>query len=156
MRRADREVTELSKLIEIMEKCDVCRLALNDRDYPYILPLNFGLDVKDGTVTLYFHSALEGTKFDLLAKDNRASFEMDCGHELVAERERGHCTMLYESVVGQGRIEVLPDGEKAEGLRILMRHYYPDEEFPYSKAAIPRTKVYKLVVENMTGKIKMK
>lgn len=36
MRRSDREVTKFSDIIAIIEKCDVCRLALNDEDYPYI------------------------------------------------------------------------------------------------------------------------
>ncbi|WP_347494349.1 hypothetical protein [Ruminococcus albus] len=38
MRRKDREVTDLSEIIEIMKNCDVCRLALNDDGFPYILP----------------------------------------------------------------------------------------------------------------------
>ena len=42
MRRKDREVTDLSEIIEILKNCDVCRLALNDDGFPYILPLNFG------------------------------------------------------------------------------------------------------------------
>lgn len=156
MRRADREVTELSELVRIMEQCDVCRLALNDGDYPYILPLNFGMEVRDGTVTLYFHSALEGRKLDLLRQDSRASFEMDCGHELVMERERGHCTMLYKSVIGRGHVELVPEEDRDRGLAILMEHYHPGEAFPYSKKAIPRTMVYKLTVEQMTGKVKQK
>lgn len=43
MRQKDREVTELQEIIAIMRRCDVCRLALNDEGYPYIVPLNFGL-----------------------------------------------------------------------------------------------------------------
>ena len=82
MRRKDREVTDLSEIIEIMKNCDVCRLALNDDGFPYILPLNFGMAVNGDKITLYFHSALEGYKVGLIQKDNRASFEMDCKHEL--------------------------------------------------------------------------
>ena len=43
MRRSDREITDLKEIVEIMRKCDVCRLALNDDGYPYIIPLNFGM-----------------------------------------------------------------------------------------------------------------
>ncbi|WP_363251884.1 hypothetical protein [Ruminococcus sp.] len=35
MRRKDREVTDLSEIIEIMKNCDVCRLALNDDGFPF-------------------------------------------------------------------------------------------------------------------------
>lgn len=45
MRRSDREITDFQELITVMRGCDVCRLALHDEPYPYILPLNFGLEV---------------------------------------------------------------------------------------------------------------
>ena len=44
MRQGNREITELNEIIGVMKKCDVCRLALNDNGYPYILPLNFGME----------------------------------------------------------------------------------------------------------------
>ena len=47
MRRSDREVTEFTDMVSIIKKCDVCRLALNDVDYPYILPLNFGMNITE-------------------------------------------------------------------------------------------------------------
>lgn len=155
MRRADREVTEFEDIIDIIKKCDVCRIALNNENYPYILPLNFGMAVKDKRIELYFHGAMDGTKYDLIQKDNRVSFEMDCEHRLVTDEKSGSCTMEYRSVIGQGHIEILSDEEKYEALCILMKHYHK-EEFPFNKAVMSRTKVFKLVVENMTGKVRMK
>ena len=98
MRRSDREVKDFKNIAAIMEKCDVCRIALNNNGYPYILPLNF---------------------------------EMDCEHKLVTEIERGSCTMEYESVIGQGYIEMLSDDEKYDALCILMKHYH-QEDFPFN------------------------
>ncbi|MCM1325305.1 MAG: pyridoxamine 5'-phosphate oxidase family protein [Bacteroidales bacterium] len=155
MRRSDREIKEFADIVAIMEKCDVCRIALNNDGYPYILPLNFGMCVKDGRIELYFHGAVEGTKYDLMEKDNRASFEMDCEHRLVTELDSGNCTMEYKSVIGQGHIEMIPEDEKYDALCILMRHYH-QEEFPFNKEVMPRTKVFKLVVEKVTGKARMK
>lgn len=155
MRRTDREVTKREDIIAIMEKCDVCRIALNNNNYPYILPLNFGMVVKEEKIELYFHGALEGMKYDLIQKNNKASFEMDCEHRLVTEKEHGSCTMEYESVIGQGYIEILSDDEKYEALCILMKHYH-QEDFSFNKAIMPQTKVFKLVVENITGKVRKK
>ena len=89
MRQANREVKDMNDIIEIMHRCDVCRLALNDDGFPYILPLNFGLLTAGNKITLVFHSALEGYKIDLIKKDNRASFEMDCKHQLQYFEEKG-------------------------------------------------------------------
>lgn len=155
MRRVDREVTEFKDIVAIMEKCDVCRIAMNNNGYPYIVPLNFGMKVDGEKIELYFHGAMEGTKYDLIEADSRASFEMDCEHRLVTELERGNCTMEYASVVGQGYMEILSDEEKYEALCILMQHYH-QEEFPFNKAIMPRTKVFKLVVEQVTGKRRKK
>ena len=45
MRRSDREITDEQELLQVISECDVCRLALNDEEVPYILPLNFGEEV---------------------------------------------------------------------------------------------------------------
>lgn len=155
MRRSDREIKDMDHIIEVMEKCDVCRLALNDEDYPYILPLNFGMQTDNDQIILYFHGANEGKKYELIAKDNRASFEMDCSHNLVTDISRGSCTMEYESVIGHGRIEIVSDDEKYNALCLLMKHYHK-EDFLFDKAVIPRTSVFKLVVEYVSGKMRMK
>ena len=155
MRRHDREIKDKNEILEIMDRCDVCRLAFNDGDYPYILPLNFGIEEKDGHIILYFHSALEGYKTELIKRDNRVSFEMDCNHELKYDDEKGYCTMAYESVIGRGRIEVLPEEEKAKALRKIMEHYHHSEDTYFNPAAIPRTLVYMLMIEEMTAKRKL-
>lgn len=152
MIRSDREITDRSEQLAIIDACDVCRVALNGDDgYPYIIPLNFGVDVEDGQVYLYFHSAKRGKKLDLIKQDARATFEVDCDHEFIFYDERMSCTMGYRSVIGHGSIEILPEEEKKRGLDILMRHYHA-EDFPYSEKPIPVTTVWRLKVEGMTGK----
>lgn len=151
MRRHDREVSGFDDIIKIIKKCDICRLAFNDGEYPYILPLNFGMQVESGKAALYFHGAMEGKKYELIARNNRAGFEMDCVRGLVTEEESGNCTMIYESVIGHGVIEFVPDSEKYDALIILMKHYHK-EDFPFNQALIPYTTVFKLTVEAMTGK----
>lgn len=155
MRRKDREITDFEEIAAVMERCGICRLALNDEEYPYILPLNFGMQVEEGKIVLYFHGAEEGKKYDLIKKNNKAGFEMDCSTRLVTIPEDGNCTMNYESVIGQGRVEILPENEKERALDILMRHYRK-ENFPYNKAVIPQTTVFKLTVEKCSGKRRMK
>lgn len=63
--------------------------------------------------------------------------------------------MEYESVIGQGYIEMIPDEEKYDALCILMKHYHLDL-FSFDQAVMRRTKVFKLVIERMTGKRRMK
>lgn len=151
MRRKDREITDFNEIIEIIKKCDVCRIALNDEGFPYIVPLNFGLDVKKRQVFFYFHSAMQGKKLDLIAKDNRASFEMDCDHNLILYEEQMNCTMGYASVIGHGIIEMVPDEDKYEALKILMRQYHR-EDFKFNTDMMRVTAVLKMTVLDMAGK----
>lgn len=154
MRRTDREVTDLKEIRAIITQCDVCRLGLKDHDgYPYILPLNFGYKFDDDRTVLFFHSAAEGKKLELLAHDSKVAFEMDCNHRLHSDTDTRRCTMFYQSVMGRGRIVFITDEEeKLEALTILTDRYHPEGHFEFSTAAIPRTSVYKLVIESMTGK----
>lgn len=155
MRRKERAVTELAEIIKIMEKCQVLSLALNGGDYPYVVPVNFGVDEADGQVTLYFHGAGEGTKIERLKSDSRAAFCMSAEEVLELKAPACGSTMRYESVCGRGRIKVVTDPEeKVKGLACVMRQY--DREgacgVEFNEAVTERTTVLKLSVEELTGK----
>lgn len=154
MRRSDREIKEFDEIVKVIEKCDVCRLAFPDTPYPYLLPLNFGMRMENGKIVLYFHGASEGKKYELIARNKKASFEMDCSHRLVAIPENKFCTMEYESVIGQGRIELVSENEKYDALCVLMKQYHK-EEFPFSQEVMEQTTVFRLIVDSVTGKRRM-
>lgn len=151
MRRADREITDFQEMVDVMERCDVCRLGFNAAEVPYILPLNFGMEVQNDQIVLYFHGAQEGTKYELIARDNRVSFEMDCGHRLILDDEKRTCSMVYESVIGRGLIETVRDSEKLRALKLIMAHYR-QEDFPIPEETAAATVVFQLTVSEMTGK----
>jgi len=148
MRRKEKEIEGREALEAVIRSCRVCRLALHDGDYPYIVPLNFGY--REGA--LYFHGAMTGKKLALLAADNRAAFEMDTALEVVAREEACDWSMRFQSVVGCGRITFLESpAAKREGLAIIMAQY-SDAAFTFPEKQIRGTAVYKLVIETMTGK----
>lgn len=154
MRRHDREVTDPAQIADIMSRCEICRFAMNDENVPYILPVNFGME-PDG-MTVYFHGAKEGTKYRIIEKDNRASFEMECSTELVLDADEHECSMVYESVIGWGNlIEITQPEEKIAALRRIMAQYH-HEDFPFSLAPLARTRVFKLCVQGRTAKRRRK
>lgn len=151
MRRKDREINDFDKIVEILKKCDVCRIAMNDGDFPYIVPLNYGTLVQDKQVYLYFHGALEGKKIDLLRKNPKVTFEMDCDHNFIFYDDRMSCTMGYQSVIGHGLVEFVKEKDKYEALKILMRQYH-EEDFQFNLDVMKMTSVFRLKVLDMTGK----
>ena len=151
MRRADREVTDVDGMIDIIDHCKVCHIAMTDGKWPYIVAMNFAYSYENGQLVIYLHSAKEGKKLDLLKKDNRVTFEMDCGHNFILYEERMSCTMGYESVIGHGTVEFLPEEEKLDGLKILMRHYHA-EDFKFNTKPVKVTTVMRMTILDMTGK----
>ena len=79
MRRKDREITDINEIISVMEKCDCCRIAFFDDEFPYIVPMNFGMSYDDNNIVLYFHCVGEGKRLTLL-NQTLMFLEMDCSH----------------------------------------------------------------------------
>ena len=153
MRRSDREITDKDEIIKIIEKCDVCRIALSNDNIPYIVPMNYGYQYADGKLTLYFHGAKEGKKLDIIAKNPLACFEMDCSHKLIEADEAWNYTMEYESVIGNGKISLCTEkSEKLEALKQLMKKYAKGKDFSFPDRVIETVGIFKLDVSEFTGK----
>ena len=152
MRRKDREVTDINEIMQIIKKCDVCSVAFFDNDYPYIVPLNFGATFENGKLALYFHGANAGKKMELLAKDNRVAFEMSCSHKLLLGQKDCDCVMEFESVCGNGTIEILSDLEKLAALTALMEQYSPNLNHKFDENSVKAVAVLKLTANEVTGK----
>jgi nitroimidazol reductase NimA-like FMN-containing flavoprotein (pyridoxamine 5'-phosphate oxidase superfamily) len=87
MRRKDREVAAVEEIRGILESCKTCHLAMVDNGAPYVVPLSFGYEIAGGTLKLFFHSAKEGRKIDILRR-NSAVFFAVCveGEPVFAEK----------------------------------------------------------------------
>ncbi len=150
MRRKEREITDHERILEIIAGCDVCRLGMIDERGAYIVPMNFGFSDSDG-LKLYFHSAAEGKKLDILRKNSCVTFEMDSKHRLQAGEVACKYTFFYECVMGRGRIRFLEGGEKRAGLDLIMAHY--GEARPeYDPRGLERVAVLELSVDEISAK----
>ena len=154
MIRKDREITDLKDIAEIIRRCDVCRLAYFDQEYPYIVPLNFGAAFDgDGMPTFYFHGATMGTKMELMAKNPKVGFELDRGHNLVTGDKACDYSMEYESVCGTGTLSLLTDeSDKINALTVLMDQYAPGQQHEFNMKMVAATAITKLTVHSITGK----
>ena len=148
MRKKDKEIIETSAIEAIIKKSLVCRLALSDEDYPYIVPLCFGYKDK----VLYFHSSQKGKKIDIIKKNPKVCFEFDTDTEIVKAEDACRWTMRYRSVIGFGNASLLEDTEeKRKALNIIMSQY-SDGTFEYNDSILKKTFMIKVEIESMTGK----
>ena len=148
MRRKENEITDKTAMESIILGSSVCRLALSEEDRPYIVPLCFGYEDD----TLYFHSAREGRKLDILRKNNKVCFEFDIDHEIVEADDACKWTMKYQSVIGAGKGSIIEDLEsKRKALNIIMQHY-SGNFYEYPDKIVKKTVIIKVEIEHMTGK----
>lgn len=153
MRRKDREITDFCHMVQIVDGCDCCRLGLVDCQQAYIVPLNFGYDATDGQLVLYFHSAAEGRKLELLPRQISVSFEMDTKHELMAGSVGCRFSYGYQCVMGSGTVEILSDpAEKQNGLETIMKHYTGRPDWEFDPNTLSRTTVFRLKVDHWSCK----
>ena len=153
MRRTDREISDVEKIKEILNRSTYLHLALSDGEYPYVLPLNFGYEFQGKTLALYIHGATEGKKWELLRKDPHVSFALECGVVPVSGGEIP-CKYgaRYASVMGRGMAAVVEDGaEKRHALEVLMKHQ-TGKDFAITEEMADTVTVMKVNVEAFTGK----
>ena len=156
MRRKDREITDTARILDVMKRCQVCHVAFRDEPYPYVVPMTFGLEVREGVVALYFHGARVGHKHDLLKRDSHVAFSMEVTHGIATGPKVGacECTMEFDSVCGTGIMTYVSEEEKIPALQTMLDHYgvKEGENYHFHEEVVPRLAVLKLTVENMTGK----
>ena len=148
MRRKDKEITDKKEIEKILKKSQICHIAMVDKEKPYIVPMNFGYENK----TLFFHSALEGRKINLIKKNPNLCFEVDQVVQFKKAKIACDWSIEYKSVIGEGRAQLLYDPEeKREGLDIIMAQY-SGRTFEYPSEMLEKTLVIKLVIDKINGK----
>ncbi len=145
-------IEDKQRIESVIQACEVCFAGFTDLEgNPYVIPMNFGYE--NGVV--YLHSGPEGGKIKMLERNNRICITFSHGHKLVYQHAKVGCSysMRSESAMCRGKVEFIEDGdEKRKALDIIMRHY-TENEVAYSDPAIRNVRVWKVAVEQMTGKV---
>lgn len=152
MRRNDRQVTEWETIHSVIQKCKVCRLAIITPGSPYIVPMNFGYSYQEDVLTLYFHCADEGRKLDLIRKNPRVGFEMDCDHNLIPGETACGYGYRFSSIVGTGTVSIVEDvREKQNALSLLMQHQ-TGKDFTFTQKQANSVTVFQVRANSFTCK----
>lgn len=152
MRRADRQVTEWSQIVEMLRSCMVMRVAMQDAEGLYIVPVNYGFELCGEQLTLYFHGAYEGRKAEALRRPIPVAFEMDGGEELVEAKLPCAYGYRFFSVMGNGTARTVTDlSEKKRALTILMKHQ-TGKDFEFNDAMANSTAVFAIAADSCTAK----
>ena len=141
MRRKEKEITDDAEIESIIKNSLVCRLAMVD-------DLCFGF--KEGV--LYFHSAKEGKKIEILKQNNSVCFEFDIGTEVKTGKTACDWGLKYRSVIGFGKADIIEDHEEKRSVLEIITAQYADKAYKLTDGAVRETLVIKVAVSSMTGK----
>lgn len=169
MRRKDREMdVEFAK--NIIDKSDFGVLGIY-KEEPYTMPLSI---VRRENI-LYFHSAPQGRKVDMISDGdavsvsfvgdvnvpsllNRETIQEKINEGKFAEIGSKVFTTEFESTHVKGRIyKVESEVEAIVALNLIVRKYTPDLEDlaeKFIKNSLPRTVIYKIIIDEIHGKRK--
>lgn len=141
----EREITDINEIESILSSARVCRVALIDGDFPYIIPLCFGYNLTGGKLEIYFRCEEKGKKMDLIKADSNAAFEIDKLHEIVKSDANCGFAAQYHSITGTGTVESVTGIEKITGFNLLMKKYFGDSpENKYSEQTLNSFAILKL------------
>ena len=149
MRRKEKEVTSTEWMEDVLLKAQICRIGLIGTKYPYIVPVNYGYT--EGK--LYFHSACEGQKLEMLAQNPNVCVQVDI--ETVIEETDIPCnwSTKYKSVIAYGKAEIINEPlEKENALSIIVRHYKKDFKDGYPFRDMDKVCIVRISFDSMTGK----
>lgn len=155
MRRTDR-ARDLDFSLALIDRCTHGIVAIStDEGTPYCLPLSL-VRVEH---SLYFHSALEGRKLDLLRKHPRVCVTF-VAEDSPAFKEPDYYTTYFQSVIATGTAaEVTDRDEKIMALRVLCQRLTPadmtEERFQLAiHNSLDHTAVWRIDLQEISGKEK--
>lgn len=152
MTRREREITDINEIVRILDKSKVLHLGLVDGDEPYVVPMNYGYEFVDGKLVVYLHGARRGRKIDVMQKNPKVFFELEC--DIVPFEGEVACKygITYASVMGRGVAEIVEDVEiKKHGLSVLMKTQ-TGKEFSFDEKLVSVVNVIKIDVLEFTAK----
>ena len=142
-------ITDPKQIEEVIQKCPYCIVSITDLEgNPYAIPMNFAYQDE----VVYLHSAPEGRKLEMLAKNPHVCITLCEGHELVYMHKQVACSysMKSRSIVCRGEVRFVEDMEAKRSILGLMMKQYTQNACNFSEPAIRNVKVWEVKVEKMS------
>lgn len=148
MRRSDREITDRAEIDAILARGKLMRIALVDGDTPFLVPVFYSYN----GLSLFFHSALSGSKIAILRRNPKVCFEVSIDHGIIEDQQACDFEARHRTVIGLGHaVFVQDEQDKIQALdRIVAR--FTEKRFEYPRSNLDRTAVIRIDIDSVKGK----
>lgn len=150
--RREKLITDIDKVLEILDKSKIVHLGMVDGDEPYVVPMNYGYTYENEELIIWLHGGTTGRKYDLIRKNPKVFFEMEC--DLVPFESDVACKygISYSSLMGKGIATIIEDSEeKQKALSILMKTQV-NIDFQFDEKLASVVGIIKIEVSEFTAK----
>ena len=153
MTGTEREITDINEIEDVLRSARVCRIALIDGEYPYIVPMCFGYNLTGERLEIYFRCKEKGKKMDLIRSNKKAAFEIDKLHDIIRTDHSLGFAAHYHSIAGIGTIEIVTGIDKITGITLLTKKYLDGEsENKFSEQTLNDCAILKLTADELCCK----
>lgn len=150
--KREREVTDINEIKDILDKSMIVHVGMVDGDEPYVVPMNYGYTLEDGVLCIYLHGAHVGRKIDIMKKNPKVFFEMECDVTPFEGKVACQYGTTYASVMGLGKAEILEDvEEKKDGMTKLMKTQ-TGKDFTFDDRMVSIVSVIRITATEFTAK----
>lgn len=144
-------LTDKAELQDVINGCSICFVGIvNEKFQPYVIPMNFAY-IDDEII---IHSGPSGKHLELLKQNNRVCVTFCSEGKLVYQHADVACSYRMESksVICNGEVSFVEDLSEKETLLNRFMLKYTDRKFTYSRPALSNVKLWKIKINEMTGK----
>ena len=145
-------ITDRKSIDDVINRCEVCFVAMVDKEQkPYVLPFNFGYQGN----TIFLHCGPEGKKLNILRLNPEVCIAFSTDHELRRQDPDVACSygMKYRSVIATGKVEFIDNSDKKQDILNIIMKKYTGREFSFNAPSIREVVVFKVEIENISGKV---
>ena len=100
-------VEDLNQLREMLHHFDTLHIAFQDDDYPYIVPMNFGIGEDQDKIVLYIYTPREGKMTHLIKENHHVGVQAETLYEYFYKPDKT-VSNSYSSIIGKGIVEPVP------------------------------------------------
>ena len=152
MRRRERKVEDTKEIKRILDESKYLQLGLCDKDQPYVVPMNYGYVYEEGRLTFYLHGATEGYKYELIAKNPKVAFALECGVEPFEGKVACQYGMIYSSIMGKGMAHLITDVEEKKRALTLLMKAQTGKDFAFNEDLVSIVNVIRIDVTEFEAK----
>ena len=146
------KITDMDEIQKILDTCKVLHLGLALDGEAYVVPMNYGYCLEDGKLTLYLHSAVKGKKIEMLEKNPKVFFSMECDlkpFEGVLPCQYG---VSYSSLMGRGEARFVEDVEEKMAAMAVLMKTQTGKAFSFTERLVSIVNVIRIDVTEYTAK----